>query len=191
MHKGPSRDSDRNSDLGKQLMTIILLIMAIFSILITIIIEIFLYSIYNEGKILSLFSFSNLSSYFFTIGISYSLSLIGLLSYFLIKKYKEFKSIIDERNIENSYTLNKMNVTVSTQNNEANMDEDKYRYLDEKEKLVINLLINSGGKILQKDLVGYQGLTRPTVSRIIDRLDRKGLIIKVRYGSTYIIHLKK
>lgn len=70
-------------------------------------------------------------------------------------------------------------------------DEEIMKFLDDGERRIYELLVDSGGSVLQRDLVGFEGMSRPTVSRIVDRLEKKGIVEKVRHGSTNNVILKR
>lgn len=58
------------------------------------------------------------------------------------------------------------------------------------ERKVFVELINSQGSIYQSDLIGKTGFTKVKVTRILDRLEGKGLVERKRRGMTNIIILK-
>ena len=70
-------------------------------------------------------------------------------------------------------------------------NEDLLKFLDDGEKRVYGTLVDAGGSFLQRDLFGMDGMSRATVSRIVDRLERKGVVEKIRHGSTNMIVLKR
>ena len=72
--------------------------------------------------------------------------------------------------------------------------KDKYSYiahlLKSDEKNIFDLIIKKNGEILQKDLVNESQMSIVQISRILDRLEKKHLIEKKRYGATNKIILK-
>lgn len=53
--------------------------------------------------------------------------------------------------------------------------------LDGDEKILLQKIID-GGTILQRDLILKTGFSEPKVSRLLDKLERRGLIIRQRNG---------
>ena len=71
--------------------------------------------------------------------------------------------------------------------------EEKHRKLenlDEEEKQVMNIVLREDGSIYQSDLVKETGLSKVKVSRLLDRIEGKGLIERKRRGMTNIVVLK-
>lgn len=62
--------------------------------------------------------------------------------------------------------------------------------LSKDEKLVFENVINSEGTIFQSDLTEKTGLNKVKITRILDRLEGKGLIERKRRGMTNIVILK-
>jgi len=63
--------------------------------------------------------------------------------------------------------------------------------LTEKERIVVKALIEQGGKVKQEDLPDLTGYSRPTVSRIIQELEKKQLIEREKVGKTFVVKLVK
>ena len=63
--------------------------------------------------------------------------------------------------------------------------------LTEKERIVVKALIEQGGKVKQEDLPDLTGYSRPTVSRIIQELEKKQLVEREKVGKTFIVKLVK
>lgn len=63
--------------------------------------------------------------------------------------------------------------------------------LQGEERLVLEKVIEADGSIFQSDLVGKSGLGKVKVSRILDKLEGKGLIETKARGITNVILLKK
>ncbi|KUK16664.1 MAG: Transcription regulator [Thermococcus sibiricus] len=63
--------------------------------------------------------------------------------------------------------------------------------LTEKERIVVKALMEQGGKVKQEDLPELTGYSRPTVSRIIQELEKKQLIEREKVGKTFIVKLVK
>lgn len=58
------------------------------------------------------------------------------------------------------------------------------RLLDGDEKRVFGEILESGGEILQKDLPIQLNFPKVKITRILDQLENKGLIIRKRFGMT-------
>ena len=65
------------------------------------------------------------------------------------------------------------------------------RLLEGDERRVYRRIVEAGGEILQKDIVSAVPFSKAKVSRIVDKLDEKGLITKERHGYTNKIILVK
>ncbi len=63
--------------------------------------------------------------------------------------------------------------------------------LDGDEKIVFAKIVESGEGILQRDLVLKTGFSEAKVSRLLDRLERRQLVIRKRHGMGNLIMLKK
>ena len=68
--------------------------------------------------------------------------------------------------------------------------KEKLEHLDEEEKQVINLVLAQQGSIYQSDIISQSGLTKVKVSRIIDKLEGRGLVERKRRGMTNIVLLR-
>jgi len=62
--------------------------------------------------------------------------------------------------------------------------------LDFESKKVLEKIIDSNGSIFQSQLVDDLGLTKVKITRILDRLEGKGLIERKRRGMTNVVLLK-
>lgn len=58
------------------------------------------------------------------------------------------------------------------------------RLLDEDERRVLELVRARGGDVPQGDLVPLSGYSKAKVSRVLDRLEGKGLVVRLRRGMT-------
>ncbi len=56
--------------------------------------------------------------------------------------------------------------------------------LPEDERAVYQRLLREGGQVMQKDLRQMVSFSGPKVSRVLDRLERKGLVVRERQGMT-------
>lgn len=63
------------------------------------------------------------------------------------------------------------------------------RSLDQDEKAVYDLVFESEDSVYQKDLPERSGFSKAKVSRVLDRLERKGLVVRVSHGMTNRIEL--
>ncbi len=62
--------------------------------------------------------------------------------------------------------------------------------LDEDERKIVELLKENGGILFQSDIVEYTGFSKAKVSRILDKLEVKGVVEKRRRGNTNVVILK-
>ena len=58
------------------------------------------------------------------------------------------------------------------------------------EKLILEKVIESEGTIFQSELVDKTSLTKVKITRILDKLEGKGLIERKRRGMTNVVVLK-
>jgi len=63
--------------------------------------------------------------------------------------------------------------------------------LTEKEAMVVKALIERGGKLKQEDLPELTGYSRPTVTRVIQELEKKQVVEREKVGKTFIVKLIK
>lgn len=68
--------------------------------------------------------------------------------------------------------------------------EDVLRLLEGDERRLYQQILDSGGEILQKDLVLESDFNKAKVTRLLDKLEQKRLISRVRHGMTNRIILK-
>jgi len=63
------------------------------------------------------------------------------------------------------------------------------RTLDEDERRLYLQIRESGGTALQRDLVASGAFSKAKVTRLLDKLERKGLVVRERYGATNRVRL--
>lgn len=64
------------------------------------------------------------------------------------------------------------------------------RLLTGDERLMFKAIMDAGGEALQKDLIKSTKMSNAKVSRVLDRLEEKGVISKDRHGSTNKVRIK-
>lgn len=69
--------------------------------------------------------------------------------------------------------------------------KENLKNLDGDEKKVYELIMDADGYVLQSDLVTKTGFSKVKISRIIDKLELKGLVIRRRRGMSNVIILKE
>lgn len=79
----------------------------------------------------------------------------------------------------------------STRGVTQNGEEITLQLLPKDEKAVYRRLLHEGGEVLQKDLHGMLSFSAPKLTRVLDRLEGKGLVVRERYGMTNRIRLKE
>ena len=62
--------------------------------------------------------------------------------------------------------------------------------LDEAERIIMNIVLRENGSVYQSDLIKETKQRKVKVSRVLDKLEGKGLIERKRRGMTNIIILK-
>jgi uncharacterized membrane protein len=63
------------------------------------------------------------------------------------------------------------------------------RTLSEDERRLYLQVRHAGGEVLQRDLVALRMFSKPKVTRLLDKLERKGLVIRERQGATNRVRL--
>ncbi|WP_297499304.1 cell wall-binding repeat-containing protein [Thermococcus sp.] len=63
--------------------------------------------------------------------------------------------------------------------------------LTEKERIVVKAILERGGIVKQEELPELTGYSRPTISRIIQELEKKQLVEREKVGKTFIVRLTK
>ncbi|MGC8547144.1 MAG: helix-turn-helix transcriptional regulator [Thermoplasmata archaeon] len=181
------KKKNKNIDIRKDefyyiLLNIIFGSIISLSAIVLIVVLLLLIPIIYRINALSIFYFKSFTDYLIVSGLITSISVIILSFIYLNKNIKKLSLELSKaKDIKD----------VSQSNDLYNPDQEILKYLDEGEKRVYLLLIESGGSLLQKDLVGLDDFSRATISRIIDKLEKKGIIEKIRHGSTNKIILKR
>lgn len=62
--------------------------------------------------------------------------------------------------------------------------------LEEEEKKIFEILIESKGTMYQSELIGKTGLNKVQITRILDKLEGKGLLERKRRGMTNVVTMK-
>lgn len=62
------------------------------------------------------------------------------------------------------------------------LDASHRRLLDEDEQRLYDIVLARNGDVPQGDLVPLSGFSKAKVSRVIDRLEQKGLVLRLRRG---------
>jgi len=63
------------------------------------------------------------------------------------------------------------------------------RLLNGDERRLMRVIVEAKGNILQRDLVRITSFSDPKVSRLLDRLESRGLIVRERHGMTNRVRL--
>tara|TARA_Y100000310_G_scaffold238339_1_gene241713 strand:- start:577 stop:1059 length:483 start_codon:yes stop_codon:yes gene_type:complete len=66
----------------------------------------------------------------------------------------------------------------------------KLQHLDDKEKIIMNIILRENGSVYQSEIVRETKQSKVKITRILDQLEGKGLIERRRRGMTNIIILK-
>lgn len=65
------------------------------------------------------------------------------------------------------------------------------RLLDGDKKKLFNEVVEAGGEILQSDLHAHTGFSKAKITRVLDYLELKGMIVRKSYGMTNKIIIDK
>ncbi len=63
------------------------------------------------------------------------------------------------------------------------------KLLDEDERRLYTFIREHGGEMLQKDIVASRAFSKAKVTRLLDRLERKDLVVRERHGMTNKVRL--
>ncbi|MFH2105847.1 MAG: MarR family transcriptional regulator [Candidatus Micrarchaeota archaeon] len=124
-----------------------------------------------------------------TINFETSVSSVVLLIILIVGVY--FAFFYKERTI----TITKTKTRVIRQQIEPKeITKENYQKvlstLDEEEKMVLNMIIESKGTIFQSDLVIRTNLNKVKVTRVLDKLEGREIIERKRRGMTNVVILK-
>jgi len=165
----------------KLLLNVIIASIVMFATIILAIMVFLVIPLILGTSIFKIFSINDIEWPYYVATVIIFFMLIILSFLYIRKNIKALSESIDGRIIQKGSISNGL---------QPLEDEDFLKYLDDGEKRIYLMIRNYGGPVLQKDLVGIDGYSAATISRILDKLERKGLIEKIRSGSTYRIILK-
>src|SRR3989344_93368 len=144
----------------KKLILLTITVLSLFTFISTSLI--FSFHLNTENKLVSpLFTpFIKYSTQFIIILVSLSVFVGGLIFYLMLGKVQKTKDVI------------KTDVNIL------------FKLLNKDERLVIERLVNSKGKILQSEISRIEGLNKLKSHRITSRLKERGIIKVEKYGKT-------
>ncbi|MBI2112446.1 MarR family transcriptional regulator [Candidatus Woesearchaeota archaeon] len=121
--------------------------------------------------------------------ISYSLmGILALVGVFMVFFMKDEEKIIQREIIkETHHHINQDASKVLTPEEKDEQVQQKIQNLDEEEKQVMSIILRDDGATYQSDLIKETKLTKVKISRILDRLQGKGLIERKRRGMTNMV----
>lgn len=61
--------------------------------------------------------------------------------------------------------------------------------LEGDEKKLYELIVMEGGQVVQKEIVARKIFSKAKVTRLLDKLEKRGIVVRERYGSTNKIKL--
>ncbi len=70
-------------------------------------------------------------------------------------------------------------------------EELTLQLLPSDERAIYRRLIDGGGQVLQKDLRRMVSFSGPKITRVLDRLESKGLVVRERRGMTNLVRLRE
>ncbi len=73
---------------------------------------------------------------------------------------------------------------IKSQVEKTEEEPDIFKVLRPDEKMVVDLLIKNGGKMLQKDLRWELGMNRVQIHRVIERLEERNIVSRKPVGNT-------
>ena len=73
---------------------------------------------------------------------------------------------------------------------DGHMDQIVLRLLEGDDRRIFLTIKESGGEVLQKDLIEMTKMSNAKVTRVLDRLEDKGLIVKERHGMTNKVRIE-
>lgn len=74
---------------------------------------------------------------------------------------------------------------------EEDMQKLTLRLLNGDERRLFRRIHEAGGEVLQKDLVAEGTFSKAKVTRLLDKLENKSLVVRERYGSTNRVFIPK
>ncbi|MHA1222334.1 MAG: MarR family transcriptional regulator [Candidatus Heimdallarchaeaceae archaeon] len=108
--------------------------------------------------------------------IGFSLIALGALAFFLYSQLKPVEEVIEEKRANEKIKDIKMNKLEG--------------FLNENEILIVTEVINNPG-ISQAQIVRNTGISKATLSRVIRKMERKGLIQKKSVGMSHQLYINK
>ncbi|MGC8562074.1 MAG: helix-turn-helix transcriptional regulator [Thermoplasmata archaeon] len=175
------KKAEGGSILNKALMNaIISAVIAVSAVILLILLSFTLFLLIDSSF------FTNLPvrpySIYLIIAISASVILLVVSLVFL---FRSIKSISLESKESSSFLGN------SGESTQVQFDQDAIKYLDEGEREIYMILVDAGGTVLQRDIASVKGYSKATITRILTRLEAKGLVERIRHGTTNQIVLKR
>lgn len=82
-------------------------------------------------------------------------------------------------------------MTPPEENRQTTDDHMISRLLDGDERNLYQMIASAGGSILQKDIVSKKVFSKAKVTRLLDKLEERELIVRERYGATNRIRIAK
>lgn len=120
-----------------------------------------------------------------SIGIMSFVVIIGLYLVFFGEEEKVIEKIVTKTKIK----------TVKEQVEPKKLTKENYEKimenLEEDERKVLEIILDSDGSAYQSEIVEKSSLTKVQITRILDKLEGKELIERKRRGMTNIVILKK
>ncbi|MBI2665869.1 MarR family transcriptional regulator [Candidatus Woesearchaeota archaeon] len=96
----------------------------------------------------------------------------------------------NEQIIVHKEIIHESNPNAITSEEKEKQWKEKIQSLDAEEQQLMNILLREQGSVYQSSLIKETKLTKVKVSRVLDRLEGKGLLERKRRGMTNIVILK-
>lgn len=121
-------------------------------------------------------------SYYIAGGIATSAVLLVISLIFLFRNIEAMSLEVKESGLVQQE---------ETETKTGEKEEELLRYLDGGEREIYSILVDAGGALLQRDITSVKGYSKATITRILNRLESKGVVERMRHGTTNKIVLKR
>jgi uncharacterized membrane protein len=118
------------------------------------------------------------------LGIMLLVSLVGL---YIIFFTKDELPVVKEVHKETKIIREQFKPKKFDKKNYSKLLND----LNSDEKKIVSELLNNNGTLFQSKIVEYTGQSKVKITRILDKLESKGIIERKRRGMTNIVFLKQ
>ncbi len=83
-------------------------------------------------------------------------------------------------------------IQITYDKNDKGLDaEDIAKLLPDSEKQIFLIVMDHNGEIRQSDVVAESGMSKAKVSRVLDSLENRGIIVRIRSGMGNIVRVNR